>query len=212
MSIEAYILQANNRDGVGESIESQANSRGDLEIAQSLPPYAELTRLGSGYQAMTTSAVAALIARPSTTALFTLWNGEAGGGLSYIIDRIFAQQLVSAAAASRWGIWACIHPVGMAAVTADITAIKSTRGKANYGGNARLDIGATVGDDGWFPYGDQHDVEATGILGGGQGSVPIEGRIIIPPTAGISLHVVASSVNEDFNVGFAWHEVQLVLP
>jgi len=177
-----------------------------------LSPYAEMTRLGEGYQAMTTSAVAALIARPSVTALFTLWNGETGGGKSYVIDRIFAQQLVSAAAASRWGIWACVHPVGMAAVDADITVIKNTRGKASYGGNARLDIGATVVNNGWFPYGNQHDVETTGVLGGGQVSVPIEGRIIIPPTAGLSLHVVASSVNEDFNVGFAWNEVQLDLP
>lgn len=204
------LLRGIKRGGGGGEVDINANRHGDLLIASGLPPYTEMTRQGKGWQAMTTSAVACLIARPGVTALLTLWNGEEGGGPSYVIDRLFAQQLVSAAAAARWGLWACLHQ-SMAAVDADITAIKGLSGKANYGGKARLDVGATVVDDGWFPFGEQHDVEATGTLGGGQVDVRIEGRLIIPPQHGLSLHGVASSVDVDLNVGFAWYEVQLDL-
>lgn len=165
------------------------------------------TAKGYGYQARTTSAVAAVVDEPTTTALFTLWNGESGGGKVYVIEGLMANQDVSGAAASRWTLFACVHPVNMAAVTADITKINSTRGIANYGGNARLDVGATVVDDGWYPVANSQDVEATGTLGGAGLFVPVNGTLIIPPTAAISLHVYASSVDEDFNVGFKWFEV-----
>lgn len=197
--------------GSGELVDQRGDRHGNAYIAQGLPPYAVLSKEGNGWQVMATSAVAALIVRPSTVALGTLWNGEADGGKSYIIDRIFAQQLVSAAAAARWGIWACVHPIGMAAPTADITAIKSMCGKTSYGGSARFDIGATVVDDGWFPWGEGKDVEATGVLGGNQSCPLIEGRIIIPPSAGLSIHVVASSVDVDFCVGVSWYEKVLDL-
>ena len=42
-------------------------------------------------------------------------------------------------------------------------------------------------------------------------SVNVEGRIIVPPTSAVSLHVVASSINEDFTVGFSWYEEVLDL-
>ena len=195
------------RISTGQKTSIKSTKDGDLHIAQGLPPYTLLAMDNAGWSVMATAAVAALIERPSTTALGTLWNGEPDGGKSYVIDRLFAQQLVSAAAASRWGIWACVHPVGMSAVTADITAIKSSSGKANYGGSARFDIGATVADNGWFPWGNGFDVETTGILGGNQSSVNVAGRIVLPPSAGLSLHVVASSVNEDFCVGVSWYEI-----
>lgn len=197
--------------GSGEEVYQKGDRYGNAYIAQALPSYAVLSKEGNGWQVMATAAVAALVVRPSTVALGTLWNGEADGGKSYIIDRIFAQQLVSAAAASRWGIWACVHPIGMAAPTADITAIKSMAGKTSYGGTARFDVDATVVDDGWFPWGDSKDVEATGALGGAQSCPLIEGRIILPPSAGLSIHIVASSVDEDFCVGVSWYEKVLDL-
>ena len=195
--------------GSGEAVDQKGDRYGNAYIAQVLPPYAVLSTEGNGWQVMATAAVAALIVRPSTTSLGTLWNGEADGGKSYIIDRIFTQQLVSAAAASRWGIWACVHPIGMAAVTADITAIKSMAGKSSYGGTARFDVGATVGDNGWFPYGEPHDTETVGILGGSQSCVDVFGQLVIPYTAGISLHAVAASVGVTLAVGFSWFEVPI---
>lgn len=197
--------------GTGEEVYQKGDRYGNAYGAQALPPYTVLSKEGNGWQVMATAAVAALIVRPSTVALGTLWNGESDGGKSYIIDRIFAQQLVSAAAAARWGIWACLHPIGMTAPTADITAIKSMAGKTSYGGAARFDIGATVVDNGWFPWGDSKDVEATGTLGGSQSCPLIDGRLIVPPSAGLSIHIVASSVDVDFCAGVSWYEKVLDL-
>ena len=190
-------------------VKIQSTKAGDLYVAQGLPAGTVATLSGAGYQAMATAAIAALVVRPSTTAAFTLWNGESAGGKSYVIERVMCHQLVSTAAQARFGIWLCSHPIGMAAVTADITAIKSTSGKSAYGGSARLDNGATVADDGWFPWGDSVDVEPTGVLPGAQISAEVNGRIIVPPTAGLSAHVVASLVGDTFTLGFHWYELQL---
>ena len=199
------------RVSAGSPVSIKATKAGDLHVAQSLPPGAVLTAQGAGYQAQSTSAIAALVIRPDTTAAFTLWNGEPGGGKSYIIERIMAFNLVSTAAQTFASIWVCSHPVGMAAVTADITAVKSTRGISGYGGNARLDVGATVVDDGWFPWGLSSEAEEAGVLPGGVICAPIAGRIIVPPTAGVSMHIVSGLVGDTFTHGFHWYEVQLDL-
>lgn len=199
------------RISTGNKKAIKATNYGDLLVAQGLPASAVQTAQGNGYQAMSTAAIAGLVVRPSTTAAFTLWNGNAGGGKSYVIERIMAFNLVSTAAQTFAGIWACVHPVGMSAVTADITAIKNTRGIANYGGNARLDTGATVTDDGWFPWGASSEAEEAGVLPGGIICAPIGGKMIVPPTAGVSMHVVSGLVGDTFTHGFHWYEVQLDL-
>lgn len=199
------------RLSIGGRVAIRGTRSGDLHVAQGLPAGAALTKRGIGYQAMSTSAIAALVVRPSTTAAFTLWNGEAAGGKSYVVERIMAFNLVSTAAQTYAGIWACSHPTGMSAVTADITAIKSTCGGTNYGGKARLDVGATVVNDGWFPWGVSSEAEEAGVLPGGIMCAPIGGRIIVPPTAGLSMHVVSGLVGDTFTHGFHWYEVQLDL-
>ena len=188
----------------------RTNSEQEQIVAQGLPPYTEMTRRGLGWQGMTTAALAALVVRPSTLGNLTLWNGEVGPtAKSYVVDRVFAFNLVSTAAQARHGIWLCSHPAGMAAPTADITAIKSTNGKSAYTGLARLDTAATVVDDGWFPWGTWGDVEPTGVLPGGILTVNVEGRIIIPPGGGLSIQVVSSVVGNTYTTGFHWYEIAI---
>jgi len=183
----------------------------DLFIAQGLPPYTEITRGGGGWQAMSTAAVAALVVRPTTTAMATLHNNEPEGGRSLIMDAAFIHNLVGVAGSS-YGIWLCVHPVGMAAPTNDITVRNSLSGRAANNGSATtlFDNGATVADNGWFPWGDSgHAVTVT--VPGGQQTAPINGRIIIPPKAGISLHVVADTTGATFTSGFRWYEKVVTL-
>ena len=169
-------------------------------------PYSVLwTAKGYGYQAMATSAIAGLVVRPSTTAAATLRNNSSNKLL--VIERAMVHQLVSGAAQSMFGLWLCSHPVGMATVTNDITVRNSTNGGAAGGSETSFDNGATVTDDGWFPWGTWGEVEATGVLPGCQLDVFVGGRIIVPPTGAISAHVVAGTVNEDFTIGFHWYEV-----
>ena len=198
----------------GEEKPVRLNENQDQLVAQGLPAYVELSRLGGGYSAISTSAVAGLIVRPTTVALFTLWNGEAAGGRSYVIDRLFTHQLVSGAAESRFGIWATVHPAGMTAPGADIvrsaTNLVGNTGRT-YNGQGQVGVDETVVNNGWFPWGDSVSIEPSGTLAGAQVSVEIAGRLIVPPSGGISLHVVASTTNEDFTVGCSWYEVQLDL-
>jgi hypothetical protein len=171
-----------------------------------------MSRRNLGWQVMNTSAVAGLVVRPSTTAHGTLYNNNTvASRVALVIDRVFAFNLVTTAAVSAWGLWACIHPVGRAADTADITAIKSMSGLSTaYGGGARFDNGATVTDDGWFPVTTQNILTSgVGVTPGASISIPIDGRFIIPPTAAISLAPVASIVGLTFTVGFSFYELDL---
>lgn len=192
----------------GKDEEGQLAEDKSILVSQSLPPYAEMARLGEGWSVMNTAAIASLVVRPSTVAMGTLWNGEVGDNAkSYIIDRAFAHNLVGVAN-SGFGIWLCVHKK-MTAPTADITAIRGNTGKA-YNGAAIYDVGATVGDDGWFPWGNSIRT-VTITVPGGQVEVLVEGRLIVPPGAGISITVVADTVGVTMTPGFSWWERKLTL-
>lgn len=181
-------------------------------VAQGFPPYAEMARRNLGWQVMNTSAVAALVVRPSTAALATLYNNNTSASqIALIIDRIFAFNLVTTAALSDFSVWACIHPTGRAADTADITAFKSTSGKAgSYAGGAIFDNGATVTDDGWFPVSlTPNVIHGVGVTPSHALAIPVDGRFVVPPTAAISIHVVASIVGLTFTGGFSFFETKL---
>jgi len=193
----------------------QVNEKGEVYTAQGLPPYVEMTRKGNGFSAIATAAVAGLVIRPSTVAAVTLWNGEADTGKSYIIDRLFTHCLVSTAAEGRFSIWACVHPAGMTKpatgpIAASATNITGNSGKT-YNGKAVFDIGATVVDNGWYPWANSRDVEPSGVLPGATISVEVGGRLIVPPSAAISIQVVSSLVTETFTSGLSWYEEVLDL-
>lgn len=189
------------------------NTQDETLVAFGLPPYTEMARRNLGWQVMNTSALAGLVVRPSTTAMLTLYNGNTPQSeIAMVIDRVFAHELVNTDAVADWGVWACVHPTGFTAPTADITAIKSMSGLATaYSGGAIVDTGATVADGGWFP------IDTVGSKVGNSGTttpgasiaIPIEGRFVIPPTAAFSISVVASLVGQTFTSGFSWYELAL---
>jgi hypothetical protein len=145
---------------------------------------ADITRVwtakGYGWQAMATTAVASLIVRPDTVAIITFYNNTAK---NFVIERVFSHSLVSIAD-GNFSIWLCVHPTGMTAPTNDITVRNSTIGLAA-GTEGIFDNGATVVDNGWFPWGvSQTTVTAT--VPGTVAEAHVAGRIIVPPTAAIS--------------------------
>ena len=193
------------RISTGQDVAIKATKEGDLYIAQNLPPYALASAAGRGWWAMATTGVTALEVIPTTVALGTLFNGEAGGGKSYLIDRIFAGQ-TQGDPNEHISLWACVH-VAMEsdAIAADITIRGLNGAYSVYGGPAKFGIGDTVVNDGWFPVSDSwvsRDNQAPAKV------VPIEGRIVVPPQCGLSLHVISKdSINA--KVGCSWYEVQL---
>jgi hypothetical protein len=158
------------------------------------------TAKGYGRAAMATSAVASLIVRPTTTAIATLYNNTTK---NFHIERVFAHNLVSIAN-GQFGIWLCVHPVGMTAPTNDITVRNGFSGNLATGGI--FDNGATVIDDGWFPWG-ENSQSVTATVPGSLAQALVEGRIILPPTSALSVSVVAQTAVVTTCVGIHWFEV-----
>ncbi len=212
----AVVSEGKIRDGTdaGEEKALAVSNLGDLYAIQAAAPYAELTRLGGGWSAIATAATNALVVRPSTTAQFTVWNGESAGGKSYVIDRLFTHNLVSTNALSFYSIWAVVHPAGMTAPGEDIAAsatnITGNSGKV-YTGNAEVGVGETVVDNGWYPWATSTEVATATVLPGSHLVAEVAGRLIVPPQGGISLTVVCSLTTQTFTTGLSWYEVQLDL-
>jgi len=159
------------------------------------------TAKGYGRQAMATSAVASLVVRPTTTAMATLFNNT---NKHFVIERLFAHNLVAAAQCVST-LWACIHPVGMTAPTNDITVRNKTNGAVG-DTEGIFDNGATVVDNGWFPIGKDSTV-VTVTTPGGILEAEVGGRLIVPPTAAISIQVVSSVTTATFCAGLHWFAV-----
>jgi len=200
----SWLMKFYRRGGDGGVVVAKGGADGDLQVSQLMPPGAELTALGTGYQVITTTAGAALIVRPSTVPLATLYNGDPEK--SYIIERAFAHCLVSSTTQGTAGIWLCVHPTGTDLDIADTIVIhNNTRGKNAGASLCRLALNTAVADDGWYPWG-VSQLTPTGVLPGTVCIAEVGGRIIVPPTGSISISVVASYVMT-FCVGFHWYEV-----
>ena len=160
-----------------------------------------------------TSAVAALVVRPTTTAMITIWNPADPGGKDLVPDRLFTFNLVSTIAQAFFSLWYCLH-LNMAKPTNDISALRGTGdGREANDSSPIVDNGATVLDDGWFPVGVAGETEEVGVLPGGMvewNNILPDGnpRIIVPPQHGISLHVVSSVVGETYTTGMSYWRTQ----
>lgn len=182
----------------GSSSYVKTTANGEVVIA-------DLTRIwtakGYGWQAMATAAVASLIVRPDTVAIATLYNNTSK---NFVIERVFAHNLVSIAN-GQFGIWLCVHPIGMTAPTNDITIRNSTSG-LTAGTEGIFDNGATVLDNGWFPWG-PNSTSVTATVPGSLTEAQVRGQIVIPPRAAISASCVAQTAAVTVCMGFHWYSV-----
>lgn len=161
------------------------------------------TTKGYSFSAMSTSSGAALVVRPSTVALSTLRNTSSDKVL--VIERAFAHMLVGDAQVD-YSMWICAHPPLSTVDTDDITARNNSNGRAAGGSQTTFDVGATVADDGWFPWGEGYTT-VTDTTPGGILTAEIGGRLMVPSQASISLTVVATAATGLFTCGFQWFEV-----
>lgn len=176
-------------------------------VAFGLPPYAEMARKGSGWATMSTSAVAGLVVRPSTTAAFEIFNGYNTGGKSLIIDRLFYFNLVSTNVIEGFSGWAQVT-APKTAVTSGSFVVRGNTGQA-YGGAVIAAASTTVIDSGWFPWTSAYNKGAGGVVPFGAVMANVEGRLIVPPQCSLCLHVVSSLVGQTFTQGAAWFEQQI---
>lgn len=192
----------------GVPAQFNSNEFDEQIIAQGMPPYAEMTRLGQGWSAMAVVAVAALVVRPSTAAAFEIWNGYAAGGPSLVITRLFSHELVTSTTGLGGGanIWAAVTaPKAAPSPGANVT-VRGNSGKA-YGGSVICALGTTVVDSGWFPWGAPVKKESAGaVVPGGAAWVRVDGELIVPPQCSLALHVVSGYVGDTFCSGAGWYE------
>jgi hypothetical protein len=187
------------------------NNRGDIAVAQALPPAAELVRLGGSYFCLD-SAVAPVAALPTTTAHLSLWNGEAPGGKSYVIDAVGTMLNASAGAAINIGVAAQLNTTNPIANPAGALAIKSLSGKANYGGKGNAKASVTVtNDSAWHEIGTQLICANTANITLAV-EFPVYGRYIVPPQGMFSLASLCNAAGTATAQPIIfWHEVQLTL-
>jgi len=186
------------KDVAGVEVDVRGTEDG---IPANIPIQRIWTARGYGWMAMATVAVASLIVRPTTVAIATLYNNTAK---NFVIERAFAHNLVSIAN-GQFGIWLCVHPAGMTAPTNDV-AIRNSPSGLVAGTEGIFDNGATVGEDGWFPWG-ENSTSVTATMPGSLAQALVEGKIIVPPTAGISISVVAQTAVVTTCCGFHWFSV-----
>lgn len=182
------------------------NPRGDLGANLTLPELADIVRLRQSFYVIAAAAVAPIVAMPTTTAQFTLWNGELDGGRSYVIDSIGYIVVASAAAATPVGMVVCMGTGRKTAPVADLTP----RGLAGqrYRGSGYVDLAATVTNDTWHLAGTSNQGPTSQV--GMSLDVNIFGRYIIPPGHYFSQSVMANTVTTITVRQFIrWHEIQI---
>ncbi len=163
--------------------------------------------------AMTTAAAAGLLDRPTTLSHITFFNGEGPNGQSLVIDRVFCFQLVTTVAEqAMYQLWYCNHtqPINVAKLSNDIITLRGTGdGREPDVSTVRVEAGATVLDNGWFPVGAWGEAEEAGVLPGGGTEWECKGRIIVPPKSQFSLAVSSSTNTDTFTVGASWWRTQV---
>lgn len=174
-------------------------------VAQGMPQYAEMTRLGQGWQVQSVLAVAGLVVRPSTVTALEIWNGYAATGPSLIIDRMNCFNLVSTNVIESYTLWAQVTTVKAAPAAGANVTVRGNSGKA-YGGSVVAGLGTTVIDSGWFPWGQGYTKGAGGVVPHGNIEAQVWGRLIVPPGCSLCLHTVSSLIGQTFTHGAGWYE------
>jgi len=193
-------------------VTAAGNELGEQLVAQGLPPYAEMTRKGNGWQVMSVVAVAGLVVRPSTVAAFEVWNGNNVGGKSLIVTRLFWFNLVSAQVAQGFSGWASVTAAKAAPTAGANVIVRGNSGKP-YSGSVIAALGTTVIDSGWFPWaiGSTKPIEATVTPNGGAMSSDLGGFLIVPPQCSLCLHAVSQTTASTFTQGASWYEELLTI-
>lgn len=188
-----------------------ANTRGEVCVVQALPPIAELVRLGGSFFSVGTG-VAPVTVLPTTTAHFSLWNGENPGGKSYIIDAVGTAITTSAGAAITLALGAQLNVTNPIVNPAGAIAIKSLSGKANYGGKGNAKASVTVtNDSAWHQVGGSI-VNANAANLTLNLEFQVYGRYIVPPQGMFSLASLCNAAAAAVCTPIIfWHEVQLAL-
>jgi len=192
--------------GGGEGkVHAGADAQRNQLFSQGNPEYLEVRRRGQGYQVQTAALFAPLIAIPTTVAALEVFNN---GERVMVVSDLHAAQINAVAEDETYGLFACMTTL-KAAPTLTTLDITSLTGKPLFAttivSEVITGIGTTIIANGWVPYG---VVQSWGVATGTPGpswSVPIDGKLVIPPKASLCLHVMGpNATSTSFNVGVSF--------
>lgn len=194
----------------GHSTADQINTTeiGDLIIAQSLPPRAELVRLGNSWQIRDASNTI-IAAEPTTAALYSITNGEPLGGRIYVIDSVSVTLSANPTGSAAFSIYGQIAngPNGQTGALLGAGTIASLSGRRAYDGFGRLATDTPVASP-WVLLG-RNINEIT--VGGAWANIDVDvlGLYILPPRASYHLTVVNAAGGTNCHITIRWHELRL---
>jgi len=193
----------------------EATQQGELLVAPGAAQYMEIARQGNMFVARSTTATVSATALPTTTAGFGLYNSEADGGKSLIIDAIFALQITAHNILSHFTL---IYVCGQTRVAALTDALIERKTNANGGGGsvALCAAGGAILDAvtgvaiGWMPIGPSVQAGVVSLAGLGLWT-EVNGRLIVPPGRQFGVNVMGADSTGTWNCGVMWHEKQITL-
>jgi len=211
--LEAIDAEPLGNNGVGMATNQQL----ELLVAQGSVANEETVRAGRAFYVNTTTAVASVVALPTTAVSLALYNNEPDGGKSGIIDWVAAINIVAGAATGTSEIIANLGQVRETPPTDAALAIKKAHGMGPGKDSRMLTIvggtalpAATGIAAQWFPLGSA--VGKTGAVAVGVSIfIPVDGRFIVPPGRYFALHTFSDIVTDTFQVFVGWHEKQITL-
>lgn len=206
-------------DAVGQGDEEALplNEQGEPIFALGSTLYAEIVKMGRAFEVHTTTAVAAVVARPTTAHLLGIWNGEPDSGRSLIIDRLWALLEAGTAAAGQFTILRALGQTRVASLATASLAMNTVNGNGGKDTkviNTTTALDAVTGVAGnWAVAPGQKSSGKPGAAAtpGGFAECEVNGRIIVPPGRLFAIHVMADVVGSTFTVGIEWHEKKISL-
>jgi hypothetical protein len=211
------ILEAVDAEPQDADMQLTTTPQGELLASQGTAPYESIVATGRSFCIGNTAAVAAVVAIPSTAVMLALYNSDADGGRSLIIDWVAASGVAKTAAAGQAQLLGLIGQVRETAPTNSALVAKKlngfgttdTRATSIVGGTA---LPATTGiAANWLPLGPSIGFPGAAATPGHGLWAPVDGRIIVPPGRYFAMHVLADVVGSTFVGCIAWHERQLML-
>jgi hypothetical protein len=194
------------------------NNQEELLVAQGAVPYQEMVRTGRAIKVGTTTAVAAIVAIPTTAVGFAIYNNEPDGGRTFVVDWMAAINAVATAVANQAQM---IALVGQVRETAPANAGLVITKMNGMGPAVDCNIStiltatalpATTGlAANWFPVGPSASKPGATALPGYGCYLRVDGAIMCPPGRYLAMSVMASVVGETFNQFIGGHMKQLNL-
>lgn len=201
------------------SIPGALNEQMELLIAAGTSPFEEGAKAGASYWSSNTTAVAAVVAIPTTAVMFAIYNSEDDGGMSLVIKSAWAIGVAKTAAAGQAILIGNIGQTRAAEPTNSAMTIKKMNGmgSGSSGSIARTIVGGTALDAvtgvaaNWRALGPSSSFPGAAATPGTGLWAPIDGRIIVPPGRYFAMHVLADVVGSTFVGGIDWDEKQIKL-